>query len=449
MNIIQDVVGYCLLQDLDFTLSNDFNKVYTFLKRQYGEDLTPDNVVLSIPALTVLDEGKRTDVWRMNEFNLYRLNMLALNLLLRTGDVDLNVPPERQEYLKKKYHTAGGILSDFYSHSMRREYWASYLDADSAGFISEVRDKLQLSWDARKHLLNLCADQSFQDCYRQLSIYEKKKLKKSTKTTVCRPMDPSYTFFIGLALGGWVGGVTRIVDLAFWWKDYVSTRYYARAQSDLVGGYDRFGTSLTYHLLYMIQQTPSVEEPGHSYNVDDIIGCAVSVLKDLVASYRFSCYDSNGRPYIESFSMMGLTTTIITTLGRHVKPGSYAAQRTASLKEVLSGVSVDAERQITALIMKLSDDPMTNIETLVETPSLTTYNSAVDQSLRPLCRKLMDRRANGELDDSTLGRFEAVIQRRLAIIGNTHTSDQVYDQLINDYVLRTLTAAYYELRRSK
>ena len=444
MNIIQDAVGFCLLQDLDFMLSNDFNKVYTFLKRQHGKDLTPDNVVLSIPTLTVLNEGQRTDAWKMTEYNLYRLNMLTLNLLLRSGEVELNVPSWQVEQLKKKYHTAGGILSDFYSHAMRREAWTSYLDADSAGFINDVRSKIGLGWEARKHLLDLCADACFQECYRNLSIYEKKKSKKGAKTTVVRPMDPSFTFFLGLALGGWVGGAHRISDLAYWWKDYVSTRYYGRSESDLVGGHDRFGKSVTYHLLYMIQQNPAISEPSSSFCVDDVISCAVSVMKDLTAAYRFSTYDPTSRPYVENFSMMGLTTQIITTLGKLVKPGSYAAQKIVSLKEVASSLNTDSERQIMSLVMSLSDDPMTNIETLIQTPNLTTYNTSVGQTLRPLCMKLIAARDSGTLENSVIARFDAVIQERMRIINNPS-----YEQLINDYVLRTLTATYYELRRNK
>ena len=441
MNIIQDAVGFCLLQDLNFMLSNDFNKVYTFLKRQYGKDLTPDNVVLSIPSLAVLNEGQRTDAWEVTDYNLYRLNMLTLNLLLRSGEVELNVPSWQVEQLKKKYHTAGGILSDFYSHAMRREVWTSYLDADSAGFINDVRSKIGLDWEARKHLLDLCADVCFQECYRSLSIYEKKSKR------FFRSMDPSFTFFLGLALGGWVGGAHQISDLAYWWKDYVSTRYYGRSESDLIRGYDRFGMSVTYHLLYMIQQNPAISEPSSSFCVDDVISCAVSVMKDLTAVYRSSAaYDPTSRPYVENFSMMGLTMQIITTLGKLAKPGSYAAQKIVSLKEAASSLDTDSERQIMSLIMSLSlsDDPMTNIETLIQTPSLTVYNTSVDQTLRPLCMKLIAARDSGTLEDSVIARLDAVIQERMRIINNPS-----YEQLTNDYVLRILTATYYELRRNK
>jgi hypothetical protein len=373
--------------------------------------------------------------------------MLTLNLLLRSGDVDLNVPSCQVERLKKKYHTAGGILSDFYSHVMCRETWTSYLDAESAGFINDVRSKIGLGWEARKHLLNLCADICFQECYRNLSFYKKKTSKKGRVTTVVKSMDPSFTFFLGLALGGWVGDVERISDLAYWWKDYVSTKYYGRNETDLIYGYDRFGKSVTYHLLNMIQQNPAISEPSNTYCVDDVIGCAVSIMKDLTTVYYSSTFGQTLRPYVESFSMMGLTTQIITTLGKLVKPESYAAQKIINLKEISSSLDTNSERQIMSLIMNmnLSDDPMTNIETITQIPNLTVYNMSVEHSLRPLCKKLIAARDNGTLDDSVITRLDTAIQNRMRLINNTSYSHLV----TSDYVLQTLTATYYELRRNK
>ena len=81
---------------------------------------------------------------------------------------------------------------------------------------------------------------------------------------------------------------------------------------------------------------------------------------------------------------------------------------------------------------------------LIQTPNLTTYNTLVDQTLRPLCMKLIAAHDSGTLENSVIARFDAVIQERMRIINNPS-----YEQLINDYVLRTLTATYYELRRNK
>jgi hypothetical protein len=195
----------------------------------------------------------------------------------------------------------------------------------------------------------------------------------------------------------------------------------------------------------MIQQNTAISEPSNAYCVDEVIGCAVSVMKDLTAAFRFSTNDQTLRPYVEAFSMMGLTTQIITTLGGLVKPESYAAQKIISLKEVSSSLDTNSERKIMSLIITLSGDPMTNIETIIQTPSLMVYNMSVDQTLRPLCMKLIAARDSGMLGDSIIVRLDTAIQNRMKLINNTSHNHLV----ISDYVLQTLITTYYELRRNK
>lgn len=57
MNIIQDLLHFSQLGQLDYNKLNDFKKIHTFLKSQYGESLTLSNLILSIPENVYPNDG--------------------------------------------------------------------------------------------------------------------------------------------------------------------------------------------------------------------------------------------------------------------------------------------------------------------------------------------------------------------------------------------------------
>lgn len=87
--IMSDMVTYCKMQELDYHKSNDFNKIYNYVKRTSRVELSVSNLLNSIDELDMLSGFCRETVKEYTEAHYHSLLMVIFSFVIRREGVDM------------------------------------------------------------------------------------------------------------------------------------------------------------------------------------------------------------------------------------------------------------------------------------------------------------------------------------------------------------------------
>jgi hypothetical protein len=438
--IIEDVARISMLQDLDFTLSNDFNKIYTLLKRMHGERLTVNNVLRSINKIGFLQNPIKNSASKPVDLNFYKENLLVSNLLLRVGNVDVG-DLDKSKY-SVKYITAPGMLSEFYESTMSTVLWHETSDIDNRNFIQRIR--FDIEDETRIHLLKLCSEYSTEDsigCSFEYHSYFTKQRKRSKVKAVktFQRHDPSYSFFFGIALGN-IQRAGTIERIAEWTLSYIDGKYFGQNPNDI----DVRDITLRQVANKILTHSISVlgNDPSHIRHMTSTVARIIQkILQNTI-------WWGSATPYSFSGDESGTTkmlTSALKYLSKKAELDSYAKEQIMAIgPKVSHNTCLSSVREmLQLLIAEISSDPIQYVLDVCSTES-PSYNatSSMKEKLEEIVKKALagdwterDRLVR-KLDECIAARFQFAIR----------SYSTKFDAVHGDAVLRLLNTHHYLLR---
>ena len=387
VGIIEDVVRFCLLQELDFMKSNDFNKVYTFLKRQHGDELTASNVILSIPSLDIFKEPRKSEGSKPSDLNFYKLNTLVTNLLIRVTGTDLS-DLESEKY-SIKYITTQGILTEFYDTHRGYMLWEEALDESQTNFIRKIRSKMELSEEARIHLLKICSEYYLDSTIQQYTHYALTKLKKRTKRTDYIRPDLSFSFMMSLALGNLKNeGLHMIQSITSWLKDHIDTHWSGGTHPSKMESQDCVLRQVLHTCYVSTYYTKDLAT--QSFWRERITSDVAEIARLMLRNNKWYA-ESSGDQYIaypnENSSGINLVKIFLNVLVRHPMD-EYTRSKICSLRDMTSYTAKSIGESLIAMISELDDKIGESILKIVR--DAKGQSSPVSRFLKELLEKLVN-----------------------------------------------------------
>ena len=438
--IIEDVARISMLQDLDFTLSNDFNKIYTLLKRMHGENLTVDNVLRSINKIGFLQNPIKSSASKPVDLNFYKENLLVCNLLLRVGNVDVG-DLDKSKYTIK-YITAPGILSEFYESSLSNALWYESTDVSEKNFVQKIR--FDIADETRIHLLKLCSEYSDDDrvgCsfeYQSFFTKQRKRSKVKAVKTYQRP-DPSYSFFFGLALGN-IQRTSTIERIAEWALSYVEGKYYGQNPNDI----DVRDITLKQVANKILRHSIDVagNDPSH------IRWMASTVARILQKIIQSTIWWGSATQYSFSSDESGTTKVLVNALkhlSKKAELDSYAKEQILALGPKLAPNTCNSTSReiLSLLIAEVSSDPSQYVLDVCSTDN-PSYNAI--QSMKDKLEDLSKTALEPEWTERNrlVQRLDECMVARMAYAVRSYSSK--FDAAHGDNILRLLNSHHYILR---
>jgi hypothetical protein len=150
--LFTDVTGFCQLQELDPTKSNDFNKIFTFLKRTSKHALTPSNFVLSIQSFSSLSTEPKSSINSFEDFFFDKILQIILSFTVRAVDYEMKVEDEKHPN-KQRILTIRGIISELYENYIFEG--STWRDRGQQTQFSKIANRMNLTLGTRLHMMDL------------------------------------------------------------------------------------------------------------------------------------------------------------------------------------------------------------------------------------------------------------------------------------------------------
>lgn len=176
-----DILKYATLQQLDPTKSNDFNKIYTFIKSRYPNG-NINEFICSLPLFnTFALKSKGVEY----DFNFRDLAVIMISYLSRSLKISFLLPEDSIN--EKKHHTSAiSVVNGFFKYKLATETNSYKADEQYKRFLDETI--LHLGTTSKVHLLNCL-----------MSVADKDEIKnfcKLNKKNNYFGRDLSFDFFL-------------------------------------------------------------------------------------------------------------------------------------------------------------------------------------------------------------------------------------------------------------
>lgn len=152
--IFKDLMGYCSLQEMDPTKSNDFNKIHTFLKRHHG-DATLDEFILSINDIGAMQHNIREKIKSYDQafFDQLMITILSFGIRVHKVQMKKEVYDSKLEKRVPKNLTLRGVLSEFYEKEQDAGQFTSPDNRGETDF-TYILNHFDLSLDSRLKIMD-------------------------------------------------------------------------------------------------------------------------------------------------------------------------------------------------------------------------------------------------------------------------------------------------------
>lgn len=433
--IIEDILRIGMLQELKFELSNDFNKIYTLLKRIHGEELTVENVFKSLPSIQFIGSEIHGTAESYQQLNFYKENLLLVNLIVRINSIDLGDLSESK--YKSKYITSAGILSEFYSTFIPLVEWDERYDVFN--FISKLRQ--DLCDDARVRLLDLCAEYGTNAFVGVGFKYTStSKVKRVTKTRTYNRPDPSFEFFISMALGA-ISRNSTVERLAVWMDEFLVSKYDLQLENpekynsnDLV--LRAVATTIEKHVADLSEGKFTDEEARWLFQlVSNVVARIFGAVKNAVDS---GVYFSH--PFYSN-EVLPTLVRVLLRLSKLTKIGKFEMRRIAAFKDDYTSKYIrnDICDDIAEILSSTSTSDIEYIESVIDRQQTTKVQYSIRDKLRKLAMA-------EDLDvPDVLARLDKCIDTWITNGGHLRNPDGFF----GNQVLTALNTAHFLIRTRK